>query len=236
MHLRNLLWIFPFICFIGGYITLDKLYTVKELETPALVGKTINQTFIMLSDLNLNSRLMGNKEDPTLPEGTIISQSPQAGQRIKQNQSVFLVISTHPQKIATPNFIGKTKESIDADLAKLNIRAKSYFITSKYPKGQCLAQIPEPGELLEQNKMDLYLSDGGNNQMLMPNFKGKLIKEVKESDAIKFYSSKVDISHRTSPEQPHNCENCIIIDQRPLPGSILAFNPEKPLPIQLLTQ
>src|SRR5476649_323079 len=114
--LKKFLWTLPFICFIAGYLFLTKLYPAKEIETPTVVGKTLQEACTILSHHTLNSRLIALKEDPLLPDSTIISQTPQAGQKIKPNQAVFIVASMQPQKNSAPQYAQKPLYEIEPEI------------------------------------------------------------------------------------------------------------------------
>lgn len=230
---KRFLWTLPFICFIAGYLFLTKLYPVKEIETPNVIGKKLQEACTILSKNNLNVRLIAIKEDPLLPDSTIISQTPLVGQKIKPNQAVFIVSSTQPQKNSAPQYIQKPLNEIEQEIINKNIRAKSYAMPSIVSENSCFAQWPEAGLPLENNKMVLYVAQPMNKPILIPHLKNKSVLAV--ADFLKTNSIQVDIIHNANAQDDdeHTCNNCIIIDQRPLAGSIIAHNAQKPLRIQL---
>lgn len=230
--LKKFLWTLPFLCFIAGYLFLTKLYPVKEIETPLVIGKTLQEACTILSGHNLNSRLIAIKEDPLLADGTIISQTPLAGQKIKPNQAVFIVASSLPHKNLAPQFVQKPLQEIEAEIISKNIRAKSYIMPSIALHNSCIAQWPEAGLPLENNKMIVYVAQSIKKPILVPYLKGKPVLEV--VDFLKTNSIQVDVVHTNHDEQnQHQCDNCTILDQRPLAGSIIAHDAQKPLRIQL---
>lgn len=231
MFLKKFLWTLPFICFIAGYLLLTKIYPVKDIETPNIMGKSLRQACIILAQYNLNSRLITLKVDPLLAEGTIISQTPQAGQKIKPNQTVFVVASTLPEKNHAPNVILKPLSEIEPDLVAKGIRIKNYAIPSHHHVDVCVSQWPEPGVALENNKMIIYTAISNNKPVLLPNLKNKTVPEVIEF--LTTNSMVAAILHSNVMEESHTCEHCSIIDQRPLAGSIITLDTKKPLRIQL---
>jgi len=56
---------------------------VDQIQAPALVGKQLQNAVALLSQKNLNVRFITQKEDPDLPHGTILSQTPAAGRNVK---------------------------------------------------------------------------------------------------------------------------------------------------------
>jgi len=231
MFLKKILWTLPFICFLAGYLLLTKIYPVKDIETPNIVGKTLQHACSILAQHNLNSRLINLKVDPLLAQGTIICQTPQAGQKIKPNQAVFIVASTQPEKNCAPNLILKSVHEIDPELSLKGIRFKSYPLPSNHPTDTCVAQWPEPGVPLENNKMIVYVSQNIIKPILLANLKNKTVPEV--LDFLAAHSMTVDIQHDSGVEDTHHCSSCIVIDQRPLASSIITLDPKKPLRVQL---
>lgn len=229
---RKFLWTLPFICFASGYFLLTKLYPVKEIQTPAVVGKNLQEACTLLAQHSLNCRLVALKEDPLLPASTVISQNPQAGQKIKPNQTVFIVASTHPEKNVAPDFVLKNMNEIEADLNQKNIRAKTYQIPSALKENSCVAQWPEAGLTLENNKMILYCAHQINKPIIMPNLKNKKVSTV--TDFLTQNNITFELVHESIIENAaHECSECTVIEQRPLAGSIITLDPQKKFRIQL---
>jgi beta-lactam-binding protein with PASTA domain len=225
----------PFACFITGYVFIAKLYPVKEIDTPSVISKSLHEACTILAHHSLNARLVTVKEDPLLPDGTVISQTPLAGQKIKPNQTVFMVVVMQPAKTTAPDLIQKTVDQIQAELAAKSIRAKMYHISSILPDNTCLAQWPEPGLALENNKMIVYISQKTNKPLLIPDVKNKPVFEVVEF--LKTNNILVEVMHNAEYSQEnHACNTCTILDQRPLAGSIVAHTEQKPLRMQLIAK
>ena len=230
--LKKFLWTLPFVCFIAGYLFLTKLYPVKEIETPTVVGKSLQEACTILSSHTLNSRLIALKEDPLLADSTIISQTPLPGQKIKPNQAVFIVASTQPQKNLAPQYQQKLLNEIEPEIIVKNIRAKSYTMPCIAPRDSCIAQWPEAGLPLENNKMILYVASPMNKPILIPHLKNKPVLEV--VDFLKTNSVQAEVIHSASTQdEEHSCSNCIVIDQRPLADSIITHDAQKPVRILL---
>jgi beta-lactam-binding protein with PASTA domain len=230
--LKKFLWTLPFICFIIGYLSLTKLYPVKEIETPLVIGKTLQEACMILSSHRLNARLVNITQDALLPEGTIISQTPQSGQKIKPNQAVFIVASTQPQKNVAPHYVQKKLNEIEQEIVAQNIRAKSYPMPSIAIRDTCIAQWPEAGLPLENNKMILYVAQPTNKPILVPYLKNKPVLEV--VNFLKTNNVQIELIHNAElNEEQHTCAHCVVIDQRPLAGSIISHDAQKPLRMQL---
>lgn len=219
---------------MAGYYTIYFFYAPKIITTPTLIGKTVTDTLSTLSELNLNPRVLTEKVEEDLPAGTIINQNPLPGKPIKPNQSVFLVISTKPSALLAPSLVGKSGMDIEHLLEKQNVTFNYYSLPSSYPKNHCIGQSPLPETPLEQKKMIYYLSSGSIKPVIMPNLKNKSVTQV--TDFLHRHGMVCKIFHTYQQPDNHQCTQCIVLDQRPLPGSLLQLSEEKPLCIQLQAQ
>lgn len=231
MNLKSFFWLFPFLSFIAGYYLLHSLYGVTTIDAPSIVGKNIIEAFHILSDHNLSPRLLAEKEDPDLPAGTILSQTPQAGSKIKSQQSVLCVISKKPDTVKAPHLVGKSLRHISVALDKQGVRNKIYYVHSTHPKNMCVGQYPAPEELLPNKKIITYLSSGNAKPVILPNFKHKPLNQITEF--LEQYNITADITHYGSTTGQKLRGESIIIDQRPLAGSIITFNDDSPIHVQL---
>lgn len=228
MDIKNYVWALPFFSFIAGSLVIQHISNIAQLEAPAIVGTQIQTAVVKLSEKNLNLRILAQKEDLDLPEGTILSQTPSSGQKIKPHQAIHIVISKKPKKIAAPYLIGKPNNMVKKELEDLSIRGKSYLIPSNKPTQSCIAQFPSPGTQLEENKIIIYLSDENHKPVLMPDFRGKKLSEV--TTFLDTYNIDTKITQAKKSKKisflPDSQED-LITDQRPLAGSIINLSDKK---------
>ncbi len=227
---NRLIWIFPFIFFLAGYYSMRTIYHADELPTPSLIGMQLPDAFALLSERNLYPRILREKEDSDIPAGTVLSQTPAPATRIKPQQSVFLVISKPTPLPRAPQCINASKKTILNEAHARGIRAKLYSLPSIYPVDHCFAQYPSANQTVTDNTMIVYLSAGNRKPILLPNFKQLTVQEVQEHLATQPITTQ--ISH-TSPTPPHRCTACVIVDQRPLAGSLITLDDAKPLQLNL---
>lgn len=226
------MWILPFMSFLIGYSFLHYLFQVNYVEIPLLVGKTVDQVVPLLTELNLNMRLLHYKEGVDVPAGTILSQIPAASQRVKPHQSIFLVIAKQSHISCAPDVRNQTVEVIKNQLETRGIVPQMYYVPTIYPASHCVAQIPTGGEVLKDNKMILYLSDTSTEKIIWPNFISKRVEDVVEFLQVQGISAEIIHTYAATPG--HFCSDCLVVDQRPLPGAIITFNtPVHPLRVQL---
>lgn len=209
----------PFIIFLGSYFITSHIFHVSSVKTPALVGKTIQQALKLLSAHNLHPHLLAEKEEPDLPDGIILSQVPCPGSSIKMHQTVYCVISKKPDQQITPSFIDTDSETIRNIANKHNLRIKTYLVPSSARADSCIAQYPCAQQPVHTQPITIYLAKSSKKPIICPNFMGKLLAQATEF---------LDFHHMTyhliksSPEPFQDPLFQTIIDQRPLPGSLMS--------------
>lgn len=232
MKLNKILWTLPFISFLCGYFIINQLFnTKKEVETPYLVGTSIIEATKILSDNNLNIRILSQKEEPDLIPGTIISQNP-INQKVKQNQTVYVIVSKKPNFYKMANFMGKKIDEIQSIIKKENIKANIYYHESILPENYCIAQFPAPNSEIADKKILLYISSGNNREIIFPNFKFSQLKKI--VNLLNLNNIKTKIVMKNLHEEYNANKDYTIIDQRPHAGSLIKLNSN--LIVQLIVQ
>jgi beta-lactam-binding protein with PASTA domain len=227
---RSLLWLMPFASFITGYLLISLVIKQPALQTPTLTGKTLDQAVLILSQSNLNIRIVGQKEDAQLPEGTILTQTPTPGSSIKEQQALYVTIAKKPVPLAMPHLLGKTETQAIAELETLSLHAKIYKIASDQPAHTVIAQSPEPGLSANDHIIMLYIATDEQKPILMPNLKNRPLDEV--LSFLELHGITPTILH--TPVAPdHRCTHCSVIDQRPLNGTFVKQEKGKPIQVQL---
>lgn len=228
--MKHFFWILPFIFFLAGYYSMHTIYHTDEMPTPSLIGMQLPDAFSVLSQHTLYPRILREKEDSDIPAGTILSQTPAPLTQIKSQQSVFLVISKPTPVPRAPNCINVSKKAILSAAQARNIRVKTYSLPSIYPIDHCFAQYPSANQPIVDNTMIVYLSAGNRKPILLPNFKQLTVHEAQEH--LDKHPITLHTTH-TTPTPHHNCSSCIIVDQRPLAGSLIILDDAKPLQLNL---
>jgi serine/threonine-protein kinase len=231
-NLRHYLWAIPFLSFLCGYYSMSTLYTNKIIRTPSVVGMQFAQAARLLADNQLNVRILGEKEDPDLPAGTIISQNPLPNSSIKPQQSVFLVISSEPQPLKAPNFVGRSLQEIEKIAQDRSLKYKLFMRPCNYPANICFAQWPSAGSTLDTNPLIVYVATADQRPVIMPNLIGHSVPDV--ADFLINHEMVPQLIHQPDVPDGHICSSgCIVTDQRPLAGSLVARNGASPLNIHL---
>lgn len=231
ISLKHWIWILPLICFFSSYFTFHCLFSPAILETPSLIGKLLPEAVQLLSDTNLNIRILSQKEDNDLAPGTILSQLPSAKSSIRPQQSLFVVISKQSEQQKAPSFLQKSSVVCHGIAEKKGIIVKIYQMPHIIDD-ICIGQFPEPGELLYDNHVTLYISKSSSKQSLLPSFKKRSVEEV--TSFLTEKGIKYIVTHAKPIDSSHSCKTCVVTQQKPLAGSLIDL--KKPLTIQLFVQ
>lgn len=226
--LKKILFLLPFASFIGGYLLIQFFLTPQELYVPNLVGKNIIEATELLSEQNLNIRILARKEDTDHPAYTILSQTPQANEKVKPHQSIYLVITTQKAQNLAPSLVHKSIGLIRSELENLGIKPVIHYVPSHFPKEVCIAQSPQPGEVIEKNSISLYFPTEQKKPIIWPDLRGKQLGLAKELlETINVTPQIIAPHHYTI------ADTSIVLDQRPKSGTLLILDENKPVHVQL---
>lgn len=230
--LTRYFWLFPFITFAGGYYLVAHWYGVATLPTPSVVGHSLQDAITILSRHNLNARVLKVQQEADAAPGTVMSQTPLPHTKIRPQQSIFLVVACEPTK-KVPHCLGNRIDTIQAMAQRSGIRIKSYYLDAPYPTNTCFAQSPAPEhDLSDKANMIVYCAHGTPKPVIMPNFKDKNVHEV--MNRMEPHGIVTKVVHQKPREEFHRCdERCVVIDQRPLAGSFVTLDGNKPLELVL---
>lgn len=230
MNIKNFLWVAPFLSFIVGYFMMNTWFSISQTTAPALVGKQIHAILPIITQHNLNIRLLDQKEEADLPEGIILNQTPAAGTTIKQNQPIFVVTTKKPSVTHAAHYVGLPLLEITQQLQTQGIRPRIYHLSHPYPENMCFAQSPQHHEPLEKNRITLYISSGNKKPIIWPDFTHVPLQDV--IDLLDMYHIEPHII-TDNTNMFYAQDNYVVIDQRPFAGTLLTLDENKPLSVQL---
>lgn len=213
---RSIIWIVPFLSFVCGYFAAHSFFHTDGVIVPSLIGKPIQEALKEVSKFGINVHFYREKENIDVVEGVVLEQSPKPGVLVKPNQKLFVTLARHPKSELTPYFFGNKYSVISESLKKKRIKSKICWLSSSYPKNFCLAQSPEPGSSLGKDDCIAYFSSGKNNLVVVPDFKGRSLLEVKES--LEQDGIKVDLFYDRKRKK---VSDLVVADQKPMPGMII---------------
>jgi beta-lactam-binding protein with PASTA domain len=231
MNVKNYLWILPFLSFVMGYAVMSHLLRAPQTITPHVVGKYVHEVLPLITEHNLNMRLITHKEESTLPEGIILNQTPAAGTAIKSNQPLFIVTTKKPLTSQAPHCVGMHIDEVTSSLQTNGIHPRIYYLSHAYPEKICFAQSPHADEPLDHHRLTLYVSSGNNRPIIWPDFTHMPLHYVVEF--LHSYNIQPHIINDAVNHHHLYNDDYTVIDQRPVAGTLLTLDEHKPLAVQL---
>lgn len=117
----------------------------REVIVPQLTGRTVNEASALLLDTGLNLRVEeGQRVDPKIPAGQVITQDPQPGTRTRRERSVKVWISAGPRATVIPELVGESERTAQLRLQQegLALETASEVRSGDYAAGSVVAQTP----------------------------------------------------------------------------------------------
>jgi serine/threonine-protein kinase len=129
---------------------------------PRLTGDSQAAAVQALGPLHLHLAVTSRTYDPKAAAGSILTQSPATGARLKEGKTVDVTLSLGPQPVRVPTLKGDTEQVAQAVLANLGLKASPVTPQSSLSvgSGQVISSQPDSGTLLPGQSVALVVSTG----------------------------------------------------------------------------
>ncbi|MDY0812293.1 Stk1 family PASTA domain-containing Ser/Thr kinase [Kitasatospora purpeofusca] len=124
-------------------VTLTVSRGPKRIAVPDLAGKPSAQAASTLEGVRLAAGTVTTTFSDTVPEGSVISSSPAAGEQVAENTPVALVVSKG--MVAVPDVTGMSKEAAEKALQAAGFAMQSSGV-NLFGTGKVTGQSPSAGE------------------------------------------------------------------------------------------
>jgi serine/threonine-protein kinase len=119
----------------------------RDVEVPNLVGATVANASLTVSDLGLALRIDPNQRpDDKVPAGAIMQQEPAAGSAARRQRSIRVWVSSGPRTTIVPGLVGQNERTARMRVGEegLQVATVSEFRSPDYPADAVVAQDPAP--------------------------------------------------------------------------------------------
>ena len=115
----------------------------------------------------------------SIPEGRVISQSPQAGSPLEVGEPVALVVSQGKEPVEVPRVAGLSEDDAASSLraAGLGVRLTEEF-SATVPAGRVIGQSPQAFQTVPADSVVTIVVSKGPREFPMPNITGKTEAEA----------------------------------------------------------
>jgi beta-lactam-binding protein with PASTA domain/tRNA A-37 threonylcarbamoyl transferase component Bud32 len=133
----------------------------ERYAVPNVVGRTEEVARSMIEDGHLTVATPERKYSSKVDKGSVISSDPPAGEELKRDEVVQLVVSDGPQPVAVPNVVNMPVDQAKVAVTEAKLRPE---VTEKFndtvPAGVVVSQSPERGTADKNSVLKLVVSKG----------------------------------------------------------------------------
>lgn len=141
------------------------------VTVPELKGKSIKTVKIELDDHNLEMKIQDSANyNPNYPKYSVIEQDPKAGEKVKENRKIYLILNPSGyRKVEVPNILKRTFRQAKPQLQALEFKVGNITYIDNIGKDVVLGmkhdgKVLTPGTMLPlTSTIDLVLGNGNQN-------------------------------------------------------------------------
>lgn len=153
----------------------------EVVEVPYIVGKKLEDAIILLQNKNLEYVVVAKQSSDKYPADYIIKQIPNAGTKVKESRQILLTISKGTETTTVPYLIGKELGYAKNQLQQADLQTGNIYFehNDSIPNNVIIRQNPSSGkDVAIGSIVDLVVSSGGSNVVLIPDLLGKTYNEA----------------------------------------------------------
>ena len=187
----------------------------EMVVVPDVTGLTVEdaQAKLELEGLTLGA----TTEEPSerVPEGAIISQTPEDGTRLEEGRPVEVVVSTGIEETKVPPLVGLSLDEARQALSEVGLELGDRTqVPSDKPSGTVIKVDPKEGETVEVGSAVAVRYASGSNRV--PNLVGKT-----ESEARRLIEDAGFVVGQSSTQETGDAEPGTVVSQSPAPKQTL---------------
>jgi beta-lactam-binding protein with PASTA domain len=143
------------------------LFLPKNVTVPDVVGKPSAfeaEKLVTEAKLKLAPQTK-EKVDPKVPPGTVVSQTPAAGEKAEEGEEVTILVAVGNGKVAVPDLTGKTPGDAEKLLRDAKLSLGQATPQPVDPKAAIKSQIPAPKEIVKEGApVDIFMVVPGDEK------------------------------------------------------------------------
>ncbi len=191
LFFRQIIYVLAFVLGMVLLASLSiKLYTHhgKSYSVPDLKGFAIEKLDQAVKKKKMRYQIIDSLYLPDVRPGTVISQQPKAGYKVKQNRVIYVVISSlAPEKVKVPNLVDVSLRDAQSRLSGSGLRMgrieyrPSEFINLVLSQSLNGKPIPKNAFVNKGTAIDLVVGSGlSDERTVVPDLLGRTLDEAKD--------------------------------------------------------
>lgn len=154
---------FGVIAVVVAVMWFNHMMSAQPVQVPDVVGKTEVEAQAALEDAGLVFKISGKRYDATVPAGTVLTQSPEAGDEAKTGRWVYCLLSQGQDFATVPDLSGMDEREVNValDNAGLLVGKVTTKPSETVEKDHVISQNPRAGlEIAKGKQVDIDISTG----------------------------------------------------------------------------
>ena len=191
---------------VSAYFSMRMAVFGRDVTVPRVVEMEAEPAQEELAPLDLRLEEVGSRHDDLVPEGSILSQNPPPGAKLKRGRKVKVQLSLGPEHLEVPQLIGmpvpRARVLLRQD--KLRLGQVAYAYADATEENLVMAQDPPAGVSIEvDGKVDLLVSRGSSTRAwIMPDLIGATVRRARQTlkeGGFQVGNVRVEATHSVPP-------------------------------------
>jgi eukaryotic-like serine/threonine-protein kinase len=206
---------------IGTVLGIERLRSLTpavhaappKVGVPSLKGLSEEDARQNLKALGLIFLVGERKPASGAQPGTVVEQTPVAGQQVEARTSVTVALARELPKV--PSVIGRTLTEATAVLAQggYKLEPGEPIADARVPKGNVVAQLPEAEATLETDKPVVVRLSSGPGEIEVPRLLGQNI------DKVKAQAKELGVTLKVVWTAVGETDSLVVLNQNPVSGT-----------------
>jgi serine/threonine-protein kinase len=146
----------------GGSIKLIISKGPERYLIPQLTGLTPQAATNLITKFPIKVEPIVEEFNSEIPKGYVIESNPAAGEKVKRNSKLIIVVSKGIEQVAVASYVGKSAEQALNELTEAGFDVKTkYDFSETRLLGEVISQTPAGGKEVDKgSKIELIVSKG----------------------------------------------------------------------------
>lgn len=169
---------------VDNFIMPAIVHDRKTVRIPKITGIPIDKAKILLRNNGLDYYVASEQFNGKFPVGTVLKQSPDPFAKVKVGRRVYVTLSKGRENVIVPYLTGKSLRAANTLLTQrgLFLGDTLYEFSELYQSDTIIAQSIRAGQAaFFGDSIDVVLSKGSENQVLVPKFIGLSLSEAENA-------------------------------------------------------
>lgn len=165
------------------------------------------------------------QQSDEVPPGTVISQTPQAGEKVIAGSKITLVVSSSSENLIVPNCYGLSLEKAEKMLSnsKLTVYKTAEVSSETMEVGSVVYTDPKAGSVVASNREIIIYISSGPSTTTLKTYSVPDVRGLSQSDA-KNFLAKAGFSNVVIETKDDSTKKGVVLSQSPSPGSAVKEN------------